>query len=128
MFLNSLFVGFRTRAGMQAEIIALRHQLIVLQRTQKPKRVVLKPGDRCIWVWRSRVWSSWRSALIIVKPQTVIGWRQTDFSEPRCDVCRGCFLHRQQLGHLTKFPPRELELSVLNSTTRPGLLRRYKNS
>ena len=79
MFLNSLFFGFRTRAGMQAEIIALRHQLIVLQRTQKPKRVVLKPGDRCIWVWLSRVWSSWRSALIIVKPETVIGWHRQGF-------------------------------------------------
>ena len=64
---------------MQAEIIALRHQLIVLQRTQKPKRVVLKPGDRCIWVWLSRVWSSWRSALIIVKPETVIGWHRQGF-------------------------------------------------
>src|SRR5215813_3162803 len=64
---------------MQAEIIALRHQLIVLQRTQKPKRVVLKPGDRCIWVWLSRVWSAWRSALIIVKPETVIGWHRQGF-------------------------------------------------
>ena len=36
MFLNSLFVGFRSQAALQAEIIALRHQLIVLQRTQKP--------------------------------------------------------------------------------------------
>jgi hypothetical protein len=59
---------------MQAEIIALRHQLSVLQRTRQPKRLILKPSDRCLWVWLSRLWSGWRSALIIVKPETVIGW------------------------------------------------------
>jgi hypothetical protein len=64
---------------MQAEIIALRHQLIVLQRTHKPKRLVLKPCDRCLWVCLSRLWSSWRSALIIVKPETVIGWHRQGF-------------------------------------------------
>src|SRR5262249_3300951 len=46
MFLDSLLVGFRRRAALQAEIIALRHQLIVLQRTHRPKRLVLNPGDR----------------------------------------------------------------------------------
>jgi len=34
---------------MQAEIIALRHQLTVLQRSQKPKRLVLNRCDRCLW-------------------------------------------------------------------------------
>jgi putative transposase len=59
---------------MQAEIIALRHQL-KLQRNQ-PKRLVLNRGDRCLWVWLSRMWSGWRSALLIVKPETVIGWQE----------------------------------------------------
>jgi hypothetical protein len=56
---------------LQAENIALRHQLTVLERAQKPKRPVLKPWDRCLWVWLSRLWTEWRSALIIVKPETV---------------------------------------------------------
>jgi len=56
---------------MQAEIMALRHQLMALQRTRKSKRLALKLGDRCLWVWLLRLWSSWRSALIIVKPETV---------------------------------------------------------
>ena len=79
MLLNSLLVGFRGQAAMQAEIIALRHQLTVLQRTQKPKRLVLNRGDRCLWVWLSRLWSGWRSSLIIVKPETVIGWHRQGF-------------------------------------------------
>jgi hypothetical protein len=64
---------------MHAEIVALRHQLTVLQRTQKPKRLVLNRADRCLWVWLSRVWSGWRSALMIVKPETVIGWHRQGF-------------------------------------------------
>src|SRR5215831_16602715 len=79
IFLNSLLVGFRSQAALRAEIIALRHQLTVLQRTQKPHRLILNRADRCFWVWLSRVWSGWRSSLIIVKPETVIGWHRRGF-------------------------------------------------
>ena len=68
MMLSSLLAGLRTQAAMQAEILALRHQLIVLQRTQKKTRLILRPADRWLWVWLSRLWSGWRSALIMVKP------------------------------------------------------------
>jgi hypothetical protein len=71
MLLHSLLVGLRSQAEMQAEIVALRHQLTVLQRTQKPRRLALKPSDRCLWVWLSRLWLGWRSALVIVRPETV---------------------------------------------------------
>src|SRR5262245_30511609 len=43
------------------------------------KRPVLKPGDRCLWVWLSRLWSGWRFVLIIVMPETVIGWHRQGF-------------------------------------------------
>jgi hypothetical protein len=46
---------FRTRAFMQLEILALRHQLAVLQR-RTPKRPSLKSADRLLWVMLSRVW------------------------------------------------------------------------
>jgi len=43
--------------GVALEIIALRHQITVLQRTTpKPK---LKPLDRRIWVWLSGCWTQW---------------------------------------------------------------------
>jgi putative transposase len=79
MLLRSLLINLRGQAVMQAEIIALRHQLTVLQRTQRPKRLVLNRGDRCLWVWLLRLWSGWRSALLIVKPETVIGWHRQGF-------------------------------------------------
>src|SRR5215467_15578410 len=78
MLLRSLLTGVHSQAVMRAEIIALRHQLIVLQRTQKTNRLVLGRTDRCLWVWLSRLWSRWRSALI-VKPETVVGWHRQGF-------------------------------------------------
>jgi putative transposase len=79
MLFNSLLIGLRGQAALQAEIIALRHQLTVLQRNQKQKRLILNRGDRCLWVWLSCVWAGWRSALLIVKPETVIGWHRQGF-------------------------------------------------
>jgi hypothetical protein len=43
MMLNSLLVGLRGQAAMQADIIALRHQLTVLQRSQKFRRAERQP-------------------------------------------------------------------------------------
>src|SRR5712691_6800069 len=69
---------FRTRASMQIEILALRHQLAVLQRRTN-KRASLRTADRLLWVMLFRVWAQWRSALVIVKPETVIAWQRKGF-------------------------------------------------
>src|SRR5215470_7630727 len=69
---------FRTRASLQVEILALRHQVAVLKRSQR-NRLRLKSLDRLLWVWLSRLWSQWRSALLIVKPETVIAWHRKGF-------------------------------------------------
>ncbi len=63
---------------MQLEILALRHQLAVLQR-RTPKRPSLKSADRLLWVMLSRLWTQWRTALVIVKPETVIAWHRKGF-------------------------------------------------
>ena len=62
---------------MQIEILALRHQLAVLQRQKK--RVSLRAADRLLWVLLSRIWKQWRSALVVVKPETVIAWHRKGF-------------------------------------------------
>jgi hypothetical protein len=41
--------SFRTRAALQAEILALRHQLAVFQKNA-PRRLRLHRGDRLLWV------------------------------------------------------------------------------
>ncbi len=67
----------RSHTGLLAENMALRHQLSVLQRTARRPR--LKARDRIFWVWLSRIWPDWRSALVIVKPETVITWHRQGF-------------------------------------------------
>jgi hypothetical protein len=44
------------------EILALRHQLVVLQRTNK-KRLLLRTSDRILWIVLSRFWPQWREYL-----------------------------------------------------------------
>jgi putative transposase len=69
--MSTLLVAFRSRLALQAEILALRHQLNLLQRSTHSRRR-LRTSDRILWVWLSRLWPDWRSALLIVKPETVI--------------------------------------------------------
>jgi hypothetical protein len=57
------------------ENLALRHPVAVLQRSAR-KRPKLTPADRLLWGWLSRLWNDWRSALVIVKPETVVAWHR----------------------------------------------------
>jgi putative transposase len=68
----------RSRAELQLENLALRHQICVLQRSA-PKRSKLTPVDRLFWVCLTRFWSNWRSSLVIVKPETVVVWHRKCF-------------------------------------------------
>nr|MBA2303826.1 integrase [Acidobacteriota bacterium] len=74
-FLLTLRHCARSRAVLQLELLALRHQLAVLKRS-RPRRLRLAPADRLLWVWLSRVWSEWRVALVIVQPETVVTWHR----------------------------------------------------
>jgi putative transposase len=80
--LVSLFLTLRnssrSRAALQLELLALRHQLQVLERSRRC-RPRLSGADRLLWVWLSQVWQDWRAALVIVKPETVIAWHRRGF-------------------------------------------------
>jgi hypothetical protein len=52
----------RSRAGLQLEVRALRHQLQVLRRAQ-PRGLQLAKTDRLLWVLPSRIWMRWETAL-----------------------------------------------------------------
>jgi putative transposase len=86
-FLRALSLG---SAAIALENVALRHQLAVLQRSVRRPR--LSRWDRILWVWLSRLWTTWRSSLVIVQPATVLAWHRQGFrlywrwrsnSEPR---------------------------------------------
>jgi len=70
----SLSARFRSRTALQFEILALRHQLGVLERSAKRPR--LTPTDRFFWACPSGLWHDWRSALVMVQPETVIAWHR----------------------------------------------------
>ena len=48
----------RSRAALHLEVLALRHQLHVLQRS-RPRRLPLANADRWLWAWLSQVWQGW---------------------------------------------------------------------
>src|ERR1700694_2292417 len=75
---STLCSMFRSRAALELEHIALRHQIGVLKRSAR-KRPKLTAADRLFWVFLSRVWGDWRSALDIVKPATAIAWHRKGF-------------------------------------------------
>jgi|SRR5580700_1747 putative transposase len=76
--LASLASIFRSRASLGLENLALRHQISVLQRSAG-KRPKLTSGDRLLWICLFRLWRDWRSALAIVKPETVVAWHRAAF-------------------------------------------------
>ncbi|TFH32332.1 MAG: hypothetical protein E4H00_01640 [Myxococcales bacterium] len=74
--LNALFATARSSLRPQSELalenLALPQQLAILRR--KTKRPKLNNADRAFWVALCRLWPDWQNALLIVKPETVIGW------------------------------------------------------
>jgi putative transposase len=69
---------FRSRASLELELVAVRHQLIVFRR-QRPDRLRLHSADRLLWVWLYRVWPRVLDALVLVKPATVVKWHRQGF-------------------------------------------------
>jgi len=67
-------------AVVTLENVALRHQLAVLQRSVRRPRLCRR--DRIFWVWLARLWTAWRSSLVIVQPATVLAWHRWGFQLP----------------------------------------------
>ena len=68
----------RSRAAREVENLILRHQIGIFQGPAR-KRPKLPPWDRLLWVWFSRIWNHWHSALAIVKTETVLAWHHAGF-------------------------------------------------
>jgi putative transposase len=69
---------FRSRAMVELENLALRHQLHVLRR-QRPGRPHLIALDRLLWVWLYRLWPRCLDTMVLVKPATVVQWHRQGF-------------------------------------------------
>ncbi len=73
-----LLCRLRSRAALELEVVALRHQLAVLRR-QRPGRPRLTSMDRLLWVWLYRVWPRCLKVMVLVKSATVVQWHRQGF-------------------------------------------------
>jgi putative transposase len=76
-FIAAIRVFFRSRRDTALEVLALRQQVAVLKR-QRPRPIV-NSLDRVFWTTLRRYWPRWSDVLLIVKPETVIGWQRAGF-------------------------------------------------
>jgi hypothetical protein len=70
------------RRDLLLEILALRHQLAVLRRSDRRFRLT----DRLFWMCLRGLWPRWRDALVLVQPATVARWHR--------EGLRGCWSRR----------------------------------
>jgi hypothetical protein len=77
LFLGAISALFCSRSTLLLKNLALRQQLVVFKR-QRP-RPRLNALDKLFWVAARRIWSEWKNSLIVVRPETVVGWHRTGF-------------------------------------------------
>jgi hypothetical protein len=75
LVLASLRTGLRSRADLLAENLLLRHQLAVLTRPTC-KRHRIRARDKLLWVLARCLCRDWRRNLVLVRPETVVGWHR----------------------------------------------------
>jgi len=76
-FLAAIRAFFRNRVDTSLEVLALRQQVAVLKR--KRPRPSLNRLDRFFWTALRNIWPRWSDVLVIVKPDTVVGWHRAGF-------------------------------------------------
>jgi transposase InsO family protein len=77
ILLGTLRSAVRTHRKLALENLALRQQVAVWKARQP--RPQLRATDRIFWVVLSRFWKNWRSALQVVRPETVVRWHRQGF-------------------------------------------------
>ena len=75
--LAAVRVFVRSRGDTALELLALRQQVAVLKR--KRPRPRLGRLDRLFWIALRELWSRWTEVLVIVRPETVVGWHRAGF-------------------------------------------------
>ena len=67
---TAIQLALSARRDLLLEMLALRHQVAVLARSNRRFR----PSDRLLWLIFRRLWPQWRVALVLVQPATVDRW------------------------------------------------------
>jgi transposase InsO family protein len=74
LFLLSLF---KSQTQLHLEVLFLRKQLEIVARSTP--RLKMKPADRFFLGFLTDLFDSWKAALLIVKPETLIRWHRQSF-------------------------------------------------
>src|SRR5260370_39563890 len=74
VLLRALGLFCRGHRAVALENVALRQQLSVLRRSVR--RPQLRTRDRLFLVLLAKAWPDWRTALIVVQPDTVVRWHR----------------------------------------------------
>lgn len=78
MILGAVADLFRPRAALEAEILVLRQQIVVLRRG-KPRRLPFSTIDKMVLGWVCHLLPEARDALAMVRPDTVVRWHRAGF-------------------------------------------------
>jgi hypothetical protein len=68
---------FCSRRSLLLENLALCQQLVLFKRRHPRPR--LDVVDKLFWVAARRIWRDWKHSLIVVTPETVVGWHRASF-------------------------------------------------
>jgi hypothetical protein len=122
------------RSSLIAENLALRQQLAIFSRSARRAR--LRQRDRIFWVWISRLWRGWRSAIVVVQPDTVVRWHGRGFRlywrwksrrRPRVELLRSprsaaCITATPGLPEISPSQPGQLRFAEHVCPARPRTL------
>jgi transposase InsO family protein len=73
LLIDLIRAALRRRSEVVAENVLLRQQLLVLSRPTR-KRPRLAAHDKVVWLVARRLLRDWRRHLVLVRPETVVGW------------------------------------------------------
>ena len=76
-YIKTILSKFNLITSLIANNLALRQQLIVLNRSVK--RPQIKTKNRLFWIILYLFWKNWQDSLIVLKPETVVGWHKKGF-------------------------------------------------
>src|ERR1700674_3564094 len=107
--LSVLSFRFRSRASLELELVALRHQLAVLRR-QRPGRLRIFATDRLLWMWLYRIWPRALNAMVLVKPATVIQCHRKGFRLYWRWRSRSCSVGRPKVSSETRDLIRQMSM------------------
>jgi putative transposase len=100
--LSWLSLRFRRRASLELEVIALRHQLTVLQRTHRRKimkRRLFRVSDKILWAWLYHLFPKSTHFMVLLQPSIITRWHHRGFRFYWRLKSRHDFRHNRRLNH-----------------------------